>query len=241
MNLIERLKLRQVIKKFEKKVNEKERDYLLSAIKEGQTVLDVGAHVGAFSYFMRQGVGDTGKVYAFEPQSMPYQLLLQHTQRLHWNNVAVLNLALSDSKGTVKLHIPSNKGRADTEGATILAHSDRSLYTTETVSTETLDNFCKEHGLAPSFLKIDVEGNELKVLQGGIETIKSNSPKVFVEIEARHCGKEQGYKTFQFLTGLGYKGWFILKNELVPLQQFDFDVYQVKKKRPYCNNFIFEK
>src|SRR4051812_1466160 len=158
MNFIERLKLRQLIKKFERKVNKKERAYLLSAIKEGQTVLDVGAHVGAFSYFMRQGVGDTGKVYAFEPQSAPYQLLLQHKQRLQWDNVTVLNLALSDSKGTVKLHVPSHKGKADTEGATLLAHSDRSLYATETISTETLDNFCKEHSLAPGFLKIDVEG-----------------------------------------------------------------------------------
>src|SRR5437588_559430 len=148
MNLIERLKQRQIIKKFEKKVNKKERAYLLSAIKEGQTVLDVGAHVGAFSYFIRQAVGDTGKVYAFEPQSMPRQLLLQHKQRLHWDNVTVLNLALSDSKGTVKLHIPSHKGKVDTESATLLAHSDKSLYATETVSTETLDNFCKEYSLA---------------------------------------------------------------------------------------------
>jgi len=240
MNLIERLKLRQLIKKFKRKVNEKERAYLLSAIKEGQTVIDVGAHVGAFSYFMRQAVGDTGKVYAFEPQSMPYQLLLQHKQRLHWDNVTALNFALSDSKGTVKLHIPSHKGKADTESATILDHSDRNLYTTETISTETMDNFCKEYGLAPGFLKIDVEGNELKVLQGGMETIKTYSPKVFVEIEARHCGKEQGYKTLQFLTDLGYKGWFILENELVSLQQFDFDIYQVKGGL-YCNNFIFEK
>src|SRR5689334_3031615 len=122
MNLIERLKQRQLIKKFKRKVNEKERTYLLSAIKEGQTVLDVGAHVGAFSYFMRQGVGDTGKVYAFEPQSMPYKLLLQHKQYLHWDNVTALNLALSDSKGTVKLNIPSHKGKADTESATILGH-----------------------------------------------------------------------------------------------------------------------
>lgn len=239
MTWIEKLKLKLLVKKYNKKVNADEKAYLLSAIKEGQTVFDIGAHIGAFSYFMHQSVGNNGSVYVFEPQSILYKRLLRNKQLLQWNNVTINHLALSDSTGFVTLYIPSYKGKADTESATTLL-SERSVYATETVATETLDNYCKQYSLAPGFLKIDVEGNELKVLQGGIETIKKCSPKIILEVEARHCGKEQGYATFKFLTDMGYEGWFTLKTERIPIKLFNFDTHQVKKGQ-YFNNFIFER
>jgi FkbM family methyltransferase len=238
MNFFRKLKLARLTRKLKKKVNEDEREYILSTIKKGQTAFDIGAHTGAFTYFMQQAVGENGKVYAFEPQSSPRKLFLQNKELLSWENVVVNNLALSDSKGSTTLHVPSYKGKEDSEGATILVHPDKKLYTTETVTTDTIDSFCKQHNLSPSFIKIDVEGNELKVLQGSVDTINKYNPKFFVEIEARHCGEEQALKTFELLNGLGYKCWIFLKNERVSLEQFN--IYEVMRV-PYCNNFIFEK
>jgi FkbM family methyltransferase len=239
MKWIEKFKLARLVKRYKKKVNANEVSYLLSAIKDGQTAFDIGAHMGAFTYFMQQAVGKNGCVHAFEPQSILYKQLLSNKHLLQWNNVTVNHLALSDSQGSATLNIPSYKGRADTEGASILLHPEKRLYTTENVATETVDNYCKEHNLIPAFLKIDVEGNELKVLRGGIETIKKYAPKILIEIEARHCGEEQANATFKFLTDIGYEGSFSLKGESTPLTRFRFDVHQVKKQN--CNNFIFEK
>lgn len=239
MKWIEKFKLARLVNKYKKKVNVNEVGYLLSAIKDGETVFDIGAHMGAYAYFMRQNVGKNGSVHAFEPQTMLYKQLLLNKHLLQWNNVTINNLALSDTKGFATLNIPLYKGKADTEGASILIHSEKSLYTTENVTTETLDNYCNQNNLAPGFLKIDVEGNELKVLQGGIETIKKYMPKILVEIEARHCSEEQANATFKFLIDIGYEGTFTLKGERIPLKLFRFDVHQVKKQN--CNNFIFEK
>lgn len=239
MKWIEKLKLVRLVKKYKKKVNANEAGYLLSAINDGQTVFDIGAHMGAYTYFMQQNVGKNGSVHAFEPQATLYKQLLLNKHLLQWDNVTINNLALSDSKGSATLNIPLYKGKADTEGASILTHSEKSLYTTENVAIETLDNYCNQNNLTPAFLKIDVEGNELKVLQGGIETIKKCTPKILIEIEARHCGEEQANATFKLLTDIGYEGSFTLKGERIPLTLFRFDVHQVKKEN--CNNFIFEK
>lgn len=242
MNLIEQYKLSRLVNKYKRNGNTNEIKYLLSAIKEGQTVLDIGANVGLYVYYMQQRIGKNGSVHAFEPQFALYTHLLKIKQLLQWNNTTIQPVALSDSSGFVTLHIPLFKGRPDTEGASLLIHPEKSLYNTEKVATETIDNYCKQHNLAPGFLKIDVEGNELKVLQGGIETIKKYKPKILVEIEARHCGLEQAQATFTFFNDLEYEGWFFLKGERISLKLFRFDIHQdLKSKKQYCNNFIFKE
>jgi hypothetical protein len=90
-------------------------------------------------------------------------------------------------------------------------------------------------------LKIDVEGNELRVFRGGINTLKTYKPKILVEIESRHIGKEKVLATFQYLEELGYSGSFVFKANRLPLAAFEFDKHQnAEKASTYCNNFIFE-
>ncbi len=87
-----------------------------------------------------------------------------------------------------------------------------------------------------------MEGNELRVLRGGIETLKKHKQKVFVEIEARHVGEEIVLETFEFMESLGYKGQFIHPTaHYLPLSSFSFEKHQnISDKDNYCNNFIFE-
>lgn len=115
------------------------------------------------------------------------------------------------------------------------------LALSETVSTETLDSYCSRKAIKPDFLKIDVEGNELNVFKGGIETLKKNKPKIIVEIEARHVGQALVLETFQFLESLQYKGHFIQRQNRIPLSSFNLDIHQnINDKANYCNNFTFE-
>ena len=92
----------------------------------------------------------------------------------------------------------------------------------------------------PDFLKIDVEGNELPIFMGGAEILKKYKPKIFVECEARHVGRERVLETFSYLQNLGYKGSFIKDTDFLPLTDFDIDLHQNLGLKPYCNNFIFE-
>lgn len=217
--------------------------YLNAAIKEGQTVLDIGAHKAGYLYFMIKKVGITGRVFAFEPQSILYNYLNTLKKMLHWNNVTIEHLALSNNTGEATIYIPSNKkSKSSSPGATIVEkihHTE--ISTSESVHTDTIDHYCQQHQIEPNFIKIDVEGNELKTLKGGMDTLKKYKPKILIEIEERHVGKETVLETFRFLEALNYQGQIIHGFKKFPLSDFDFDKHQnIHDKKNYCNNFIFE-
>jgi FkbM family methyltransferase len=243
MKLIESIKLRLRANKYKNKDDIGGIAYINSEIKNGQTVLDIGAHKAGYLYFMLKQVGEEGKVYAFEPQSNLYQYITKIKELFKWENVTVERLALSDSAGTVTLYIPTNKvSKASSPGATIVESGDHSdIGATENVSTETLDSYCNRNNLKPEFLKIDVEGNELRVFQGGVETLTKYRPKIIAEIEARHVGQEKVLETFRFMESLGYRGYILHGLDRIPLVNFTFDKFQnTNDLSNYCNNFIFE-
>jgi len=243
MKFIEQLKLSYRANKYKNKNDKGGIAYILSSVKEGQTVLDIGAHKAGYLYFLQKQVGHSGKVFAFEPQSELYNYVSKIKNILDWQNVTLEHLALSDSAGKVTLYIPANKkSKATSPGATIVQNSNRTdIGATEEVTTETLDSYCKRHNIKPDFLKIDVEGNELRIFSGGIETLKKYKPKILVEIEARHVGKEKVLETFKFLKALSYQGYFICDTKHMPLSSFSFEMHQnTESQKNYCNNFIFE-
>jgi len=243
MKIFERIKLILRANKYKNKDDIGGIAYINSSIKKGQSVFDIGAHKAGYLYFMLRQVGAEGRVFAFEPQSNLYRYIKNSKKLFKWNNVTIEHIALSDSIGTVTLFIPTNKvSKGSAPGATIVKHEDQSkIGATEKVSTETLDSYCNKFNIEPAFLKIDVEGNELKIFQGGVETIKKYKPKILVEIEACHVGQEKALETFKFLKGLGYKGHFLHGKNHIPLNNFTFDKYQnLSDMKNYCNNFFFE-
>ncbi len=243
MKLIEKIKLKLRANKYKNKADKGGIAYIQSAIKKGDTVLDIGAHKAGYLYFMLKQVGANGKVYAFEPQSNLYHYIKKLKELFKWDNVTIEHLALSDTPGNQTLYIPINKvNRSSSPGATIVAQKDHSgIGATENVSTETLDAYCNRHNIQPAFLKIDVEGNELRIFQGGIGILRKYKPKIIVEIEARHVGQEKVLETFKFMESLGYTGHILYGLDRIPLTNFSFDQYQnTVDMKNYWNNFIFE-
>lgn len=241
MKLLELIKLKYRANKYRTRNDIGEIAYIESVLQPGQTVLDIGAHKAGYLYIMLQKIGKTGKLYAFEPQSRLYDYITKLKGLFNWHNVQVEHLALSDSEGSVTLFIPATKGKFTSPGATIAPAEQKEYGIKEEVRTETLDSFCSRYNIRPDFLKIDVEGNELKVFKGGSQTLFSCRPTIIFECEARHVGKEQVKETFMFLQSLGYNGYFICGQEKISLSHFDFAKHQVEGKKPYCNNFVFEK
>lgn len=104
-----------------------------------------------------------------------------------------------------------------------------------------MDEYCEKYQLIPHFLKVDVEGNELKVFKGAEAILKKHRPKILVEIEARHIGKEQVMETIHYLESLGYEGKIIQGTHFIPSAKFTFEKFQdFSNKATYSNNFIFE-
>lgn len=217
--------------------------YLHTALSTGQTVLDIGAHKAGYLYFMRHLVGDQGSIFAFEPQSKLFRYLSRLKSLFQWDNVTLERLALSDNAGVATLCIPkSHLDKGSSPGATMARERmDANFIYTEQVATDTIDAFCNRLSIVPDFLKIDVEGNELRVFRGGELTLRNHKPKILVEIEARHVGRAQVLQTFEFLQEMGYFGYFLLGSKRLPIAEFNFEKHQdVSNKRNYCNNFIFE-
>lgn len=243
MKFIEQLKLSYRANKYKNKKDKGEIAYLLENVKSGESVMDIGAHKAGYLYFMRKRVGDKGHVYAFEPQSKLLAYLTRLKQLLHWENVTLEHIALSDAKDTATLYIPGNSvSEGSSPSASIYKnHGEDGRGHVESVQTNTLDDYCTAKNIQPSFLKIDVEGNELKVFKGGERILKEYRPKVLVEIEEQHVGRQQAQDTLDYMLSLGYRGYFFDDTKRRPLSEFRFEQHQNKEGNGnYCNNFIFE-
>lgn len=243
MQWLEKLKLLNRAYKYRYKDDIGEISFLLSTIRRGATVMDIGAHKGGYLFWMQQLVGETGKVIAFEPQLKGYEYLSKLRSLMRWDHVRVENMALSDEEAETTLYIQEQIFDVSFEAS--LENKYTSGVITQQIMTSTIDRYCTRHHLSPSFLKIDVEGHEWNVLKGAKETLRQFHPAILLECEARHIGEEKARACFELILSFGYKGHFIHQEELQPLSLFDFKKHQLQtgenfwKKKGYCNNFVF--
>lgn len=153
------------------------------AVRPGAVALDVGANVGAYSVLLGQWVGPSGCVFAFEPEPRAFQGLSRHVVLNRLGAIVhPIPLALADHEGTANLLVAATAGEARLGAAGADGAEPKEPLGTATRVT-TVDRFCAERGLEPSFLKIDVEGLELAVLRGARNTIRRcRRLEVFVEM-----------------------------------------------------------
>lgn len=121
-------------------------------IKEGYTVLDIGANIGFYSLLMSRMVGDSGKVYAFEPEPRNFEILQKNIALNKITNVIVSNLALSDKVGKSFMELSSDSGQHRLSDSGV------------EIQTTTIDEYFKDTKI--DFIKMDAEGSEGKILKG---------------------------------------------------------------------------
>ena len=172
---------------------EPEEATLRALILSGQTVLDIGANFGVFTKLFSELVGPQGSVIAFEPVPETYRTLTGGIAKLGLRNVQANGKAVSDSVGTATMAVPLYK---DSRGENlyeshIVSPDAKGAFIVETVTVDSLQ-------LANvSFIKIDVEGHEIEVLRGSMETLQRCHPTLMVEVSSSGtaellCG-ELGY------------------------------------------------
>ena len=128
-------------------------------VKPGMTVMDVGANVGLLTRQFCRQVGNSGQVYAFEPDPLTFRFLEFNTRS--FKNKELTQCAVSDNHEPALLHLNFGSGA----GNSLLnkSHSRESV----PVNCISLDEFLKQRGNPPvDVIKIDVEGAELSVLRG---------------------------------------------------------------------------
>jgi FkbM family methyltransferase len=194
-------------------------------VKTHGVVVDVGAHRGLYTTWFARRVGVAGEVHAFEPNPMFHRRLAAIGAYLP--QVTLHPTALSSREAQTDLYVPRLAERqVPALGRLALEGGFRGVsHDSIEVKTERLDDvsFLRP----PSFLKIDVEGHELKVLRGGERLLRDVSPSILVEVEQRHRDGDVR-EVFGFLAGLGYTGWFVRDNTLQPIDSFDLQRDQLR-------------
>jgi FkbM family methyltransferase len=212
-------------------LHEKEVRLLYCLCREQKQSLDIGADMGLYSYSMSKY---SKKVHSFEPISEKY-LKTSHLMRKK-QNVIFHNYAISNFNGTSEIRIPLNdSGRSTLSKYNKLDNLDKNNVVKREVSVKTLDSF---NFMGIGFIKIDVEGYELEVLQGAKEILKKSKPNLLIEIEERHR-KNSIKSVIQFLNKYDYKCFFYSNNDILSFDNFKIEIHQNMKSDLYINNFIF--
>ena len=135
-------------------------------VHPGDTVLDIGANIGLWTMRMSKLVGNTGKVYAFEPEVKKFQVLKKNIELNNLDNVVLEQKALSDIDGISYLELSKDSGQ-------------HKLSTTGVkIESVTLDNYLKE---SVDFIKMDAEGSEYKILKGMKNILKNKDVTLVTE------------------------------------------------------------
>ena len=149
-----------------------------AATKPGDTVLDVGANIGAYALLFGQWVGSNGKVFAFEPAPETFDALSRQVAMNRLDHVVFpQRLAISDHAAILNFHADSF------HGTNRLLSGDEPDAASRKVQALTIDGFCSQHGLQPDLIKIDIEGFELAALRGARETIRAGRGRLTLFVE----------------------------------------------------------
>jgi FkbM family methyltransferase len=177
------------------------------------TAIDIGANIGYYVLLEARLVGPQGKVIAVEPVPQNADLLLHNLNVNGYSNISFQQIAISDRNGTLPLHL-SEKSNWHSLHPVPWAASDLSV----SVQVCTLDTLLADQALSSvDFVRMDLEGHELAVLNGMRETIERYSPQILVEIHPHIVGPESMVQYLRHLKALGYTPeWMVDQERDVP-------------------------
>src|SRR3989338_5856384 len=185
-------------------------------INVGDTVVDVGAHIGYYSIIVANAVGISGKVFAFEPEPKNFELLKKNVEVNGYKNVVLIEKAISSKSGKSNLFI--NKENTGDHRIFASNHQRSSII----VDSTTLDDFFKDKKKKIHLMKMDIQGAEMDALVGARNVLKKGEElKLITEFWPRGL-QRSGKSAKKFLDLLQKNSFKIygideIKRELKPM------------------------
>jgi FkbM family methyltransferase len=171
-------------------------------LRPGQRAIDIGANYGVYTLTMAKIVGPTGAVWAFEPASSTVSLLAQGVAANNFRQVVIECSAISSECGTARLSLNDNSEFNS------LIRDDLSAVTTETVPVVTLDDCLGRYGWEGiDFMKIDAEGEETNIIEGGRRFFTECSPLILYEVKA---GADLHLELVQQFARIGFESYRLI-------------------------------
>lgn len=193
---------------------EKELQMVRSLINDNDFIFDIGANVGWYSMSIAKAI-PTVQIYAFEPIPKTFDYLNANIMKNNFANIKTFNFGLSNENKEVSFFYypegPGNSSLTDLSG-------------NQTVQkipcyVKTIDDFISEQNIRVDFIKCDVEGAELFVFKGGINSIRNFKPVIFTEM-LRKWSKKMGYhpnEIIHLMKGIGYYCFYLMNDKLVEI------------------------
>ncbi|MCO5259937.1 MAG: FkbM family methyltransferase [Crocinitomicaceae bacterium] len=171
-------------------------------LKSDSVVIDIGGNIGLFSLFSAKTIQKEGKIISFEPFSVNFERFQENIALNSFSTIVLEKQAVGDSVGSIRLYYDFSEGNL---GMVSTKKIDNA--TSEEVPVNTIDNYLKTKPLTKiDFIKIDVEGHELSVLNGMVDTIKQYHPTILLEVLDND---ENAMKVLDFMQKMQYQKSYI--------------------------------
>ena len=150
-------------------------------LKSGDVALDVGAHHGFYTLFMSQLVGNSGKIYSFEPSNLALEVLNKHLLLNETENVKLFGFALGSETSDSVSFIP---GDGKNTGSAHISNSAPDSIITERIQVRELDSIQEIDFQNVRVIKVDVEGHEDFFIQGAKRALSrlGSGAVIFLEV-----------------------------------------------------------
>ena len=174
-------------------------------ISKGDIIFDIGANIGQFSIFFHHLISNSGNIISVEPDPVNFKYLSINKEINKLKNLKIINCGIGSKKGTLKFYQDLiTGGRMGTFVRELAVNKQSS---SKKVKIKTIDELINEFGM-PNFVKVDVEGFEISLLNG-YRNINNN---IIFMIEVRENTK---YKVFEFFNDKNYKCYVIDNSEIL--------------------------
>jgi FkbM family methyltransferase len=184
-------------------------EFLRRHIRASDICFDIGANVGYYSLLMAMAA-PAGKVYAFEPVPISYHLVCLNSLVNKRTNIAAHQLAIGAYDGET-----SFSQAADGAFSSLVAVGRKQSVASITTHVRTLDSFCLQYNIPRiDVMKVDVEGAEMLVVQGGRKMLGSDGTRPRIILMELYDPNFRPYNTsieavVEAMAGFGYAPFII--------------------------------
>ena len=164
-------------------------DIITEELTEGMVAFDLGANIGYITLIMADKVGESGHVYAVEPDPRNFAILQKNIQLNNYSErISTYQQAISNKNGTCRFFLSSSSNLGS-------LHATNNTEEAIDVKVQTGDTFFSDK-LHPDFIKMDIEGAEVEAIEGMLKILekKRGVVKILMEIHPMYYNPEDSFK-----------------------------------------------